>query len=306
MATSAPLPLAADVVFERMLLRLRLRHLRLVLALSASQNLRRAALEIGISQPAATQMLRETEDLLGLRLFERQALAHHARYALESLASAADSLAALASGTGGQLRVGGILAAINSLLAPVIAGFQQQHPGLRLEVVEDSSERLLAALGSAALQFILVRESTPVPAGFCFEPLLKDQAVVVAGLAHPAAQRTSVRLRDLADSAWIMPPRHFPIRQLFDALFTQARLQPRINEVLTTSSTLLPPLLASGTAVAPVPRSILPAEPHRQGLAVLKLPQKLALESLGVIYRPEGLTGAAGSLLQALRDGQAA
>ena len=58
---------AANVIHSR----LRLRQLRLMLALQEFGSLRRAADHIGMTQPAATKMLHEAEDLLGVELFER-------------------------------------------------------------------------------------------------------------------------------------------------------------------------------------------------------------------------------------------
>jgi len=67
------LPPSPAVLHERLLARLRLRHLKLVEALATHSHLRRAAEAVHISQPAATQMLRELESLFGMPLFERHA-----------------------------------------------------------------------------------------------------------------------------------------------------------------------------------------------------------------------------------------
>lgn len=51
--------------------RLRYKHLHMLVALSASQNLHRASQSLNMSQPAATRMLHEIEDMFGCDLFER-------------------------------------------------------------------------------------------------------------------------------------------------------------------------------------------------------------------------------------------
>ena len=51
--------------------RLRYKHLHMLVALSSSQNLHRASQALNMSQPAATRMLREIEDMFGCDLFER-------------------------------------------------------------------------------------------------------------------------------------------------------------------------------------------------------------------------------------------
>lgn len=58
---------------HRVLNRVRLRQLALLLALQEQGTRSAAAREMGMSQPAATKMLRELESALGYRLFERVA-----------------------------------------------------------------------------------------------------------------------------------------------------------------------------------------------------------------------------------------
>lgn len=51
--------------------RLRYRHLHMLVALGSSLNLHRASISLSMSQPAATRMLREIEDMFDCQLFER-------------------------------------------------------------------------------------------------------------------------------------------------------------------------------------------------------------------------------------------
>ena len=74
MASAPSTPLSSSfALHERLLARLRLRHLRLVDALATHANLRRAAESVHMSQPAATQMLRSGVplDQIGLVLRHR-------------------------------------------------------------------------------------------------------------------------------------------------------------------------------------------------------------------------------------------
>jgi hypothetical protein len=51
--------------------RLRLRQLKLIVALGEQGTLRRAAIAINATQPTATKMLAEVEDIIGMRMYER-------------------------------------------------------------------------------------------------------------------------------------------------------------------------------------------------------------------------------------------
>jgi DNA-binding transcriptional LysR family regulator len=121
--------------------RLRLRQLRLVLALAEFGSLRRAADDIGMTQPAATKMLHEIESLLGVGLFERlprgmratafgETVIYYARMVFAELSGMREELVALESGNLGRVAVGAIPALASGLLTRTIATLKQSHPRL--------------------------------------------------------------------------------------------------------------------------------------------------------------------------------
>lgn len=288
-------PTTGPVLHERLLARLRLRHLKLIDALAHHAHLRRAAEAVHISQPAATQLLRELEDLLGLALFERHArgmriteagrvLARHARVAIEALAATAEALALQAARQQRPLRVGAILAALSSVLRPALPALRAQHPELRLAIEEASIERLLAGLQGGALDLVLLRRPLPTPEGCRFEPLRADRMVVLAGAGHPWSGRKRLRLRDLAQARWVLPPAHFAVRQALDAAFAQEEARPIAHTIQVLVPELLPTVLAEFGVLAPVPQSTLD---RIAGASVQVLPLDLhaPLEPLGMLYR---------------------
>ncbi|RCW72859.1 LysR family transcriptional regulator [Pseudorhodoferax soli] len=297
---SASPPTTGPVLHERLLARLRLRHLKLIDALAAQAHLRRAAEAVHISQPAATQLLRELEDLLGLALFERHArgmriteagrvLARHARVAIEALASTAEALAQHAAGQQRPLRVGAILAAL-SLVRPALPALRAQHPMLRLAIEEASIERLLAGLQGGALDLVLLRQPATVPEGCRFEALRPDRMVVLAGAGHPWTGRKRLRLRDLSGARWVLPPPHFAVRQALDAAFAREAAPPLVHAIQVLVPELLPTVLAEAGVLAPVPQSALD---RLDGALVQVLPLDLQapLEPLGMLYRRSDAEG---------------
>ena len=86
--------------------RLRMRQLGLLLALNEQRSLRKAASQIGMTQPAATKMLREMEDVTELKLFDRfsrgvlptaygEVMIRYAQVVFSDLAGVRDELAAM-------------------------------------------------------------------------------------------------------------------------------------------------------------------------------------------------------------------
>ena len=102
-----------------LLMRLRTRQLLLLEALGRGGQLGRAAMELGMSHPAATKLLQQAEEAVGAALFTRLArgmqptptgevLIRFARQALVDFRFAREQLAALRSGLRGRLRLGSV------------------------------------------------------------------------------------------------------------------------------------------------------------------------------------------------------
>lgn len=299
-------PTTGPVLHERLLARLRLRHLKLIDALARHAHLRRAAEAVPISQPAATQLLRELEDLLGMPLFERHArgmriteagrvLAGHARVAIEALGATAEALALQAAQQQRPLRVGAILGALSSVLRPALPALRTEHPDLRLTIEEASIDRLLAGLQGGALDLVLLRQPATIPQGCRFEPLRPDRMVVLAGAGHPWSGRRRLRLRDLAQARWVLPPPHFAVRQVLDAAFALEGAQPQAHAIQVLVPELLPAVLAETGVLAPVPQSALD---RLEGVSVQVLPLALdaPLQPLGMLYRGGDLGASPASL----------
>jgi len=225
-------------------------------------NLGRAAADVGLSQPAATQALAELEQLLEGPLFERHAKGMRLtaagcavipviRHVMEALQASTESLAALQEGVGGLLRVGVITAMASAVLGERVLRFCQRHPDMRVEIIEDSAPHLLQELMAGSLNLVLGRRPAAVPAKLHFEPLRPDEAVVLAGPAHPLAGRSGLSLQDLAPYAWMRPP-----RGVFDALFADAGFHPRLHPVSTASLGPLPEILRDNRTVALAPLSL--------------------------------------------------
>lgn len=254
------------VLYARLMARARLRHLQLLVAVAEHGSVKRAAEQVGMTQPAATQALADLEALLETPLFERhargmrvgaagQAVLPMVRQVLFALQSSMEALAAVGSGASGLLRVGAIPAAVHGVLGPRLAAFCERHPDLRLDVVEGRPDHLLQDLLAGSLHVALARQPPDCPARLQFEPLLADEAVVIAGVGHPLARRHDVTVDELARWRWLRAPRGVGVRDTFDALFDGVDA-PEVHAVSTTSPSMAVALLADAVTLAMVPRSL--------------------------------------------------
>src|SRR3989344_4068836 len=198
-----PMPdLTPSVLFNRILGRVRLKHLQLAIAIADLQSLHRAASAIGLSQPAATPALAELESSMGGALFERhakgmrltrlgEAVLPLLRASLVPLQAAAGN-AALMQQAAAPIRIGSIAAGINGLLPAAIPAYCALHPSAAVDVHEFTIDNLLESIQEGSLDLAICREPTPLPQGFEFHAALPDEFVIACRPGHPLAQQTTV------------------------------------------------------------------------------------------------------------------
>jgi DNA-binding transcriptional LysR family regulator len=282
------------VLNARLLSRARLRHLQLLVAVADHGTLKRAAARVGVSQPAATQALSELERLLEVPLFERHARGMRAseagrivlpvvRRMLQALEASVEAMTAQLAGASGLLRVGTIPAAAVALVAPRLHAIVTRHPHLRLRLIEGTPSHLLNEVAVGSLDVVLTRQPAELGTRFLFEPLARDEAIVIAGSNHPLAGRARVSLDELASYPWMLPPAGVRVRELLEGLLAGC---PAItaHPVSTSSPSLVVCVLADQRTLTLGPISA--AEPYiRQGLVTrLRLPRGLPLAELGAVY----------------------
>jgi len=130
-----------------------------------------------------------------------------------------------------------------------------KQPELSVEIVEDTSARLLALLDEGRLDLAICRTSVSKhPAAY--DCRLRDQEplIVVANTRHRFAASESLVLSDLADSRWVVFPVNMPMRLTLEREFREAGLNFPTYPIETSSTfTTLSLLLQDPQLVAVMP-----------------------------------------------------
>ena len=298
--------------------RLRLRQLRLVLALQEFGSLRRAAEHIGMTQPAATKMLHEAETLLGVELFERlprgmratpfgETVIYYARMVFAELSGMREELVSLDSGNLGRVTVGAIPALASGLLTRTIATLKQSHPRLSMSIQVDTSDVLVQALLQEQLDVVLGR----IPAGaraeeLSFDSLGEEALCVIAGARNPLAQATQLDWAQLQEQTWVLQQHPSPMRSIVNQVFHNARVDIPSSIVETTSIMTLLSLVQQTDMIGVTPVSVVEDYPGRHLLAVLPIQFEARLPPFGLITRRQRIQSSAmQAFMDAVRQEQA-
>lgn len=285
---------------DRLVRRLRLRHLELLVALADAGTMRTAATRLNLSQPALSKMLGEVEEGFGARLFERSpqglvanglgdAVIYRARVMLGELARGQQEVDALRSGGTGVLRLGTL--SVTTSVPRAVATLRQRVPGARVQVVEARVRDLVQQLLDGELDAVFGAITPELLASELLhllrpEVLVPDELCVIAGTGHPLSRRRRLAWADLHAAAWIAPPKDTLVRQALMTAFLNEGLDPPEPAIEVLSSVTIGSLLRlDPSLVAAVRREHAQDELARGGAQRLSVGPVVALPSLGLYTR---------------------
>lgn len=288
--------------------RLRLRQLRLLIALDEHGSLHKAAEQVSITQPGATKALNEIESAFGTRLFTRtsqgleandlgRCAIRYARLIHSDLAHLREEMLGILQGQGGRVSVGIIMGAVPMLVSS-LARLRQTQPELSVEIVEDTSARLLGLIDQGRLDLAVCRTSvSPRPQAYDCQPLHQEQLRVVANPKHPLAQAESLQLAQLDGYGWIIYPANMPMRLVLEREFRETGLEfPRFPLETASTFTTLMLLQQDPQLIALMPEEVAEAAARMGVLVSLPLQMRSRSEPYSLVTR-QGVQLSAGAKL---------
>lgn len=294
--------------------RLNIRHIALMAQLDDARSVVRAAEAAGMSQPAASTLLRGFEEALDVPLFERHArgiaptpygeiLVRHARAILAEIDQVQEEIASLKSGLSGQASVGAVTTPGTNLVPLAVGLLKQKHPGLMVSIDIDHSRPLIERLLGGQIDMVVARLLDSRGAGeLQFEPLGEESHAIIAGGAHPLAGTTGIWLQDLLGQPWILPPPGSVLRDRLATVFLQQGLPMPANVVQTQSLPAILGLVRTTDAVVPLPRETVQPLCDSGFLSVLIDNVGVTMTPFGIITRRNhNLSPGAQALLDAIR-----
>jgi DNA-binding transcriptional LysR family regulator len=277
-----------------------LRQLQTLLVIADCRSISRAAERLHVSQPAVTKSLRELERSLGVSLFERSArglsptrygdsLIRHAKSISAELRHAGEELAALRGAATGRVSIGTAPIGAAKIVPQAVADLLHSQPGLVVNVVEGTHNTLLPAVAVGELDLFFGPLGDDGPGeGLIEEVLFYDRLHIVARRHHPLAKRRTLKLADLVDQDWVLPPTTVRPRRQLENAFRREGLEPPAKGVETASPLILRTLLLESDRISVIARQALVVEVE---LGLIKL---LPVD-LGATIRPIGIVMRAGA-----------
>lgn len=278
--------------------RLRFRHLLLLDILGHCRNMHMAAQQMHITQPAATKILHDVEEIFDLALFERlpremrptELGAHVIRYARETLNATdkfVEELDHLRRGGHGTLLVGATYG-IPHILSAAVMRLKARRPLLSIRVLERTSDLLMTELQEKTIDVVIGRFTDEAQHNsFDFRPIAATPMCLVVNPRHPLLSAQDLALKDLMSWPWIVHPLGTPSRRLFENTLADHGLKCPINLVETTSIFATLSLLQGSEMVSILPVTAVADFVERQMLARLPIRLDREVEDYGILTRKD-------------------
>ena len=280
--------------------RLRLRDLHVFSTVVQHGSMAKAAAQLGVSQPAVSEVIAYLEHSLRVRLLDRSprgvvptmygsALLKRSMVVFDELKQTVRDIESLGDPAAGEVRIACPLAIAFTVIPRVIERFREKFPRAVLhfdEVASLSAARNFPELRERKYDLILARGDAlrePRQADdLKVDLLFNDQLVIAAGARNKWAGRRKVDLAELQEAPWIMQaPQTWNHQRLAEAFEARGLTMPKAS-LVTLSMPIITYFLAKGQSIAAIPKSVahfsslktlpvdLPVRPWPVGIVTLK------------------------------------
>ncbi|WP_417794005.1 LysR substrate-binding domain-containing protein [Terasakiella pusilla] len=294
-------------IVERALTRLKLKQLRLLVAVGQHGSIQNAAQDLNVSQPAATKMIQDLELDFEVKLFDRtnrgvvptvfgEALIRHGKLIFAQVSNAAQELDDLNEGNSGRVVIGTLLAASTSLLPKAIDRLLKDRPNVAIKIVEGTNDVLMPGLLSGEVDMVVGRlPSHRHRENITQEKFFDERVVAVVGPQHPLSRQESLTFAQLKPFGWILPPIETTLRRQTDNYFVQQ--DQYIPDVAIESVSYLAnrSLLSLHDFIGLMPAHVAEKDIHHGILASVDWAVPFGSGPVGVSYRGENSLSPAGS-----------
>jgi LysR family transcriptional regulator, pca operon transcriptional activator len=294
---------------------IKIRHLQTFLEVARHNSVSKAADSLALTQPAVTRTIRELEEGLGVKLFDKdgrgirisplgQIFLRHAGESVTALRQGVASVQQALRSQGPPVRIGALPTVSARVMPDAVAQYLAAGTGSPITVVTGENSVLLEQLRIGELDLVVGRMAHPdAMIGLAFEPLYAERVVFAVRAHHPLLARTALSLHDLQDFTILMPTRAAVIRPFVDRLLMAHNVPSFTSQIETVSDAFGRAYLRAHDAVWIISEGAVANDIADGRSAALPIDTAETLGSVGLTTRAQADSPATVSLfMQAVRD----
>ncbi|MGQ9366425.1 LysR substrate-binding domain-containing protein [Azospirillum sp. ST 5-10] len=276
-----------------------LRHLRYFAALAERLNFTHAAEKVHVTQSTLSHQIKQLEEEIGQRLFDRvgkrvvmteagELLLPSVTKALREIDDGVRTLKGTARPLRGMVRIGATHTFNISLIPSCLATFLTNNPAVRVTVEELPAAAIEDRLRSGDLDIGISYRPAELRE-LWFEPLYNEEMVLAVGAQHPFAARKRIRIVELHRQNLVLLPREFTTRRMLDGCFQSAGAEPVVVAETNTIAAMLSLVRRMEIAAIVSEQAVSDLE----NLRIIALESPTPLRTPGILWKRDGERAAA-------------
>jgi DNA-binding transcriptional LysR family regulator len=263
--------------------RLRFRDLQVFFAVVQSGSMAKAASQLGLTQPAVSDIVAGLEQMFGVRLFDRnprgveptiygRAILKRGRAAFDELRQGIKDIDFLSDPKVGEIKIGCPASILGGTLSLAVEQFYKQYPQVSLQFDEVISPGTsFPSLQTREHDLIIARIARPLVGeeDMNVEVLVQDPLLIAADARTEWARRRKIDPAELVDVPWILTaPGTSVYQSVAEAFRGRGLAMPKIS-VMALSGHLRMFLVSRGPFVTALPSSLVRFNSAKLSLKVL-------------------------------------
>lgn len=274
---------------------MKLQDLHVLMTVVQAGSMGKAAQRLNTTQPNISRSIAELEHALGVRLLDRhrqgieptkygRVLLDCGVAVFDDLRQGVKNIAFLADPTAGEVRIGSSALLAASFVSALVDRLSGHYPRMVFHLVTGHVETLHRELSERSVDLVIARRFGPIAdEQLDFEFLFDDSFVVAAGAQSSWVRRRKIRLAELVNESWVLPPQGSVITSVVTEAFRASGLDYPRATVVTESSEVRTSLLATGRFVTIFPASALRFPTRRSEIKVLPVELPMARRPNGIV-----------------------
>jgi DNA-binding transcriptional LysR family regulator len=260
--------------------------LRIFLAVVKHLHFTRAADALYITQPAVSAAIQNLEVEYGVKLFHRigrhieiteagKLLQTEAQKILDQVAITERGLKELNDLQRGELRLGASFTIGNYWLPEKISKFKKLYPTLSINCTLANADKIVTGTVTGLFDLGLLAGEVKISLQNTLEKKIvgSDRLQIVVGKSHPWFERTTINVRELTTTTWIMRESGSGTQQIFEQALQKWGISLNKLKVMfvLNSSEMIKTLVEKGIGAAAVPELMVKKELRFSTLHCVKI-----------------------------------
>lgn len=226
-----------------------LRQLKYFVKVAETLNFSEASKALFITQSTLSQQIKQLENEMGSKLFQRDShsvglteagseLLPYARKVILASQLCVDRMNDLKELAAGTLNIG-VTYSFSPILTETLLEFMKLYPGVKLNIFYKPMSELMTMLVNREVDFVLAFRPRQAVEGVESHSLFQNYLAVIVNSDHPLAAQSKVTLDELRNYDLALPTRGLQARNYFDAVSARLGMDLRVRIELNEVNILL-------------------------------------------------------------------